>query len=78
VRYDFAETLMRSRKHTYIFLHDTNLYIREIIRNAGVRKCLMGVKRRKDLLECIDFPFSSGVAMVHVLEDDAWRHLNGE
>ena len=69
---------MRSRKHSYIFLHDTNLYVREIIRNAGVRKWFMGVKNRKDLFECIDFPFSSGVAMVHVLEDDAWRHLSWE
>ena len=30
---------------------------------------------RKELFEAVDFPFSSGVALVRVLEDDAWRHL---
>lgn len=78
VRYDFMETLTRSRKHTYILLHDTNLYIRELIRNAGVKKWLKGIRVRRDLFECIDFPFSSGVAMVHVLKDEAWRHLERE
>jgi hypothetical protein len=78
VRYDVSEVLRRSRKHTYILLHDTNLYIREMLRHAGVRRCLRGIKKRRDLLECIDFPFSSGVAMVHVLKEDAWRHLSWE
>ncbi|MBN1106166.1 MAG: class I SAM-dependent methyltransferase [Deltaproteobacteria bacterium] len=78
VRFDFMETLMRSRKNTYIFLHDTNIYIREMLRHAGVKKWFNGVKRRKDLFECLNFPFSSGVAIVHVLQDEAWRHVNPE
>ena len=33
------------------------------------------IKREKDLFELVDFPFSSGVAIVRVLEDNAWKSL---
>jgi hypothetical protein len=75
VMYDFVETLRRSKINTYIFLHDTNIYIREIVRSSGVKRWLKLVRRETELFEAIDFPFSSGVALVRVLQDDAWKFL---
>ncbi|HXZ51955.1 MAG TPA: class I SAM-dependent methyltransferase [Burkholderiales bacterium] len=76
VRGDFRGALRRMRRNGYLLLHDTNIYVRELVRHAGVKRWLKAVKARKDLFEAIDFPFSSGVALVRVLEDDAWRHLD--
>ena len=76
VRRDFRGALRRMRRNGYLLLHDTNIYVRELVRHAGVKRWLKAVKARKDLFEAIDFPFSSGVALVRVLEDDAWRHLD--
>jgi hypothetical protein len=75
VKYDFLEILRRSRTNTYIFLHDTNIYIREMLRNSGVKRWLKLVRRETEFLETIDFPFSSGVALVRVLQDVVWKHL---
>jgi len=75
VKYDFMEILRRSKTNTYIFLHDTNIYIREMVRNSGVKRWLKLVRRETELFETIDFPFSSGVALVRVLQDDAWKYL---
>jgi hypothetical protein len=75
VRYDFLEILRRSKTNTYIFLHDTNIYIREMVHNSGVKRWLKLVRRRTEFFETIDFPFSSGVALVRVLQDDAWKYL---
>jgi len=73
VRHDFLAVLRRARKNSYLLLHDTNIYIRELLRHAGVKRWLKRVERRKDLFELVDFPFSSGVALVRVLHDDAWK-----
>jgi len=75
VKYDFMEILRRSKSNTYIFLHDTNIYIREIVRNSGVKRWLKLVGKETELFESVDFPFSSGVALVRVLQDDAWKFL---
>jgi predicted O-methyltransferase YrrM len=75
VRHDFLASLRCMRKNGYLCLHDTNIYVRELLRHAGVKRWLRAVERRKELFEAIDFPFSSGVALVRVLEDDAWKHL---
>jgi hypothetical protein len=75
VRQDFVSTLRHAPKNAYLLLHDTNIYLRELVRHAGVKRWLNQVKRRTDLFETIDFPFSSGVAMVRVLEDNAWKSL---
>ena len=75
VKYDFLEILRRSKTNTYVFLHDTNIYIREMVRNSGVKRRLKFVRVKTELFETIDFPFSSGVAMVRVLQDDAWKYL---
>lgn len=76
VRQDFAGALRRMRRNGYLLLHDTNIYLREFVRHAGVKRWLKRVQRRKDCFEVVDFPFSSGVALVRVLEDDAWQRLD--
>ncbi len=75
VRYDFQQVLAQARKNTYIFLHDTNIYIREILQHAGVKKWLAVLRRHPQLFDLIDFPFSSGVALVRVRHSDAHRQL---
>lgn len=69
IKYDFVNTLRFSHKNTYIFLHDTNLYIREIVRHCGVKQWLELLKMQQGLFETVDFPFDSGVAVVRVLKD---------
>ena len=75
VRYDFLQVLAQSKKNTYIFLHDTNIYIREILQHAGVKKWLANLRRQPDLFELIDFPFASGVALVRVRQANAWKQI---
>ena len=75
VRQDFIATVRHAHKNAYLLLHDTNIYVRELERHAGVKRWLKEVKRRKELFEFVDFPFSSGVAIVRILENDAWRFL---
>ncbi len=76
VKYDFLEVLKQSHKNTYIFLHDTNIYLRELIKHAGVKKWLKFIKGQEENFEVIDFPFSSGVALVRVLDPSAWKKLH--
>jgi predicted O-methyltransferase YrrM len=75
VKFDFVETLGHMKKNAYIFLHDTNIYIREMLRNSGVKRWLKLLRKEKELFEVIDFPFSSGVALIRILQDDAWKYL---
>ncbi len=76
VKYDFLKVLELSRKNTYIFLHDTNIYFRELINHAGVKKWLNFIKKREEAFEVVDFPFSSGVALVRVLNPRVWKELH--
>ncbi|HYA47742.1 MAG TPA: class I SAM-dependent methyltransferase [Burkholderiales bacterium] len=78
VRQDFLSTLRRARRNAYLLLHDTNIYIREMVRHAGVKRWMKTVKRSKDAFEYVDFPFSSGVAVVRVLADEAWKCLESQ
>jgi hypothetical protein len=75
VKSDFVSTLRRAHKNSYILLHDTNIYVRELVRHAGVKRWLGNIKREQALFEAVDFPFASGVAIVRVLRDDAWKML---
>ena len=75
VKHDFLEVLKQSRPNTYIFLHDSNIYIREIIRHAGVKRWLKMIQKNDKAFQVIDFPFSSGVALVRILEPDVWKEL---
>jgi hypothetical protein len=74
VKHDFVKTLENVHKNSYIFLHDTNIYVREIIRHSGVKRWLKVLRAEKEHFEVLDFPFSSGVALVHILKNDIWRY----
>lgn len=73
VRHDFIEVCRHTRRNSYLLLHDTNLYVREMIRHAGVKRWLKIVKRDGECFEVVDFPFSSGVALIRVLRDGPWH-----
>lgn len=75
VRHDFIGALHHARRNSYLLLHDTNIYVRELVRHAGVKRWLKVIARDKEHFEVIDFPFSSGVAMVRVLSDGVWEHI---
>lgn len=75
VMHDFLSCLRHGGKNMYLLLHDTNIYIREMVRHAGVKRWLKSVKSNKDAFEVVDFPFSSGVAIVRALKDEAWTCL---
>ncbi|CAK0754005.1 conserved hypothetical protein [Gammaproteobacteria bacterium] len=76
VRNDFLSVLRHTRKNSYLLLHDTHIYLREAVRHAGVKRWLTIISSHNELFEVIDFPFSSGVAVVRVLRDRAWEQLN--
>jgi predicted O-methyltransferase YrrM len=73
VRQDFLNVLTRSRRNSYVLLHDTNIYVRELVRHAGVKRWLKVLAREKEHFEVLDFPFSSGVALVRVLDQGRWE-----
>lgn len=73
VRHDFIAVCRHTRRNSYLLLHDTNLYVREMVRHAGVKRWLKVVKRDPECFEVVDFPFSSGVALVRVLRDGPWH-----
>ena len=75
VRHDFLAVLQHVRRNSYILLHDTNIYVRELVRHAGIKRWMKTIARRKDDFEVLDFPFSSGVALVRVLRDGAWENI---
>ena len=75
VRNDSASVLRHAHKNAYVMLHDTNIYVRELVRHAGVKRWLNILKAKDDLFEVVDFPFSSGVAIIRALRDDAWKAL---
>lgn len=75
VKHDFLATIRHTPKNAYLLLHDTNIYIRELVRHAGVKRWLRKVKAHKDAFEVVDFPFASGVALVRVLVPNAWTSL---
>jgi len=76
VKYDFVNMLERSRKNTYIFLHDTNIYVREFLHHAGVMRWMKLLRKERNAFEVINFPFSSGVALVRVLEPTVWKQFH--
>lgn len=76
VQHDFMQVLEHSRKNTYIFLHDTHIYIREMLRHSGVKRWLNILRKEEHAFEIINFPFSSGVALVRVLHPHVWRKAN--
>ncbi len=74
VKNDFLNALEHVHKNSYIVLHDSNIYVREIIGHAGVKKWLKIIRKEKEYFEILNFPFSSGMAFVHILQDKVWRY----
>lgn len=75
VRADFRNVLRHTRKNSYVFLHDTNIYIREFLGHSGVKRWLDIIKRDEEYFEAVNFPFASGVALVRIVKDKAWKSL---
>ena len=75
VKHDFLRVLEHSRKNTYVLLHDTNIYIREMLHHSGVKRWLNVLKRDEELFEVVNYPFSSGMAMVRIMQDKAWKYV---
>ena len=76
VQHDVLGTLRHSHPGTYFLLHDTNIYIREFLRHAGVKRWLKNnASRHKSAFEYVDFPFASGVAVVCVVEPKVWKEF---
>jgi len=73
VRHDFVAAMGRMRKGGFILLHDTNIYVREFVGHAGVKKWLREIQRETEWFEAVDFPLASGVALVRVLRDGPWQ-----
>lgn len=73
VRHDFLKVLEHSHRNSYILLHDTHIYVRELVRHAGVKRWLKVLGKEKEHFEVIDFPFSSGVALVRILSEGVWE-----
>ncbi len=73
VRHDFLATLRHTHRNSYLLLHDSNIYVRELVRHAGVKRWLKAIAREQERFEVVDFPFSSGVALVRVLHDGPWE-----
>ncbi len=77
VRHDVLGTLRNSHRGTYFLLHDTNIYVREFLRHAGVKRWLkQSASRHKAAFEYVNFPFASGVAVVRVVEPSVWKELS--
>jgi predicted O-methyltransferase YrrM len=75
VKHDFVNVLAQCHKNTYVFLHDTNTYVRELLHHVGVKRWINVLKKEERAFEIINFPFSSGVALVRVLEPKVWKQL---
>ncbi len=73
VAHDFSQVLKRARPNSYVFLHDTNIYFRELVNNAGVMKWLRRLKAKEKTFEVINFPYSSGVALVRIIDPEGFE-----
>lgn len=72
VREDFLGVYRHCTKNSYILMHDTNIYLREMINHSGVKRWLGIIREQQDVFEAVDFPFDSGVALVRVKRVGAW------
>ena len=75
VRHDFLSALARSGRNALLLLHDTNIYIREALRHAGVRRWVEELRAAGPAFDVLDLPLASGVALVRVADRkraEAW------
>jgi hypothetical protein len=73
VRHDFLAALGFMRRNAYVLLHDTNIYVREFLGHAGVKRWLKVLEREPARFQAVDFPFASGVALVRVVSEGPWQ-----
>ena len=73
VRHDFLAVLDYTRRNSYVLMHDTNIYVRELVGHAGVKRWLNLIERERGAFEVVDFPFSSGVALIRIMCEAGWR-----
>ena len=73
VRHDFLAIADHIPKNGYVFLHDTNITIREKLHHSGVKRWVKILKKNPVFFEVIDFPFSSGLALVRFLDKKRWN-----
>ncbi len=66
VRADFLGTYRHCIKNAYILLHDTHIYLREMINHSGVKRWLGLIQSQEKCFDAVDFPFDSGVALIRV------------
>lgn len=72
VRADFLAVHRHCVKNAYILLHDTNIYIREILNHSGVKRWLNQVRSQPGRFEAVNIPFDSGVALIRVRNTAPW------
>jgi len=73
VREDFLGVHRNSTKNAYVLLHDTNIFIREMLNHSGVKRWLKHLRDHPKRFEVVDFPFSSGVALARIRDNTPWR-----
>lgn len=73
VRHDFISMLQHAPRNSYVLLHDTNIYVREFLGHAGVARWTKRLDRDRHRFQLVDFPLSSGVALVRVVCDGPWE-----
>jgi hypothetical protein len=76
VRHDFIQVVANCRRNSYVFLHDTNIYVRELLRHSGVKRWIRMLKKEEKCFEVVNFPFSSGVALVRIVEPCSWDNVH--
>src|SRR5208283_3644240 len=67
---DFIKVLGQSHKNTYIFLHDTNIYLRELVKHAGVKKWLKFIKREEESFEVIMIKQGLPATLTDIVRED--------
>jgi hypothetical protein len=72
VRADFLGVHRHCVKNSYVLLHDTNIYIRELLKHSGVKRWLQQLASHPECFELVNFPFDSGVALVRILNKASW------
>lgn len=72
VRADFLGVHRHCVKNTYVLLHDTNIYVRELLKHSGVKRWLKQLLKHPQRFEVLNFPFDSGVALVRIQDKSPW------
>ena len=53
VRHDFLAVLDYTRRNSYVLMHDTNIYVRELVGHAGVKRWLNLIERERSAFEVV-------------------------